>query len=211
MNKWTCAIAAAGLLLGARALPAMAAEFTWASHVESISPGLDVSGNVVDANRSNPHNALGTPADPAENPGELDFYSLGIGGEMVLSFGKPFTAGDAVVFETTFGNRAIYPESVELLVSTDGISFIHVTDLNNLSADTHLVLSDFIAETGPFHFLKLKDKTDPAPFLAGGFDLKADGFDVNAVGVTAIPLPSATWSALGLLGALGARKRLHRA
>jgi hypothetical protein len=189
---------------------AQAANFTWATNVVSTDQGKDVSGNDVAANRSNSANALGDPSAAPQNAGELDSFSLGIGGSMVLSFGTPFS-GQVIVYETTFDDRSVYPEATQILVSKDNVTYLPVTIIGNLTPSTTVTLSDFIGDPGPFNFLKLIDMTDPAPFLKDGFDLAADGFDVNAVGVTAaVPVPAAAQAGLVMLCAIAAFRVIRR-
>jgi hypothetical protein len=208
MNKVLLAcVGASALTLGLVAPRTASAASNYATTVESHTQGLKFSGLPVDADRSNPLNALGDPSALPVNPGELDFYSLGLGGELILSFGSSFNRDDAVVFETTFGDRAAYPESADISVSNDlGGPWTFVRNIKNTESGVSFKISDYIGAGGDFKYMRFVDTTNGAD----DHDRNADGFDVNAVGVTVIPLPSAAWAGLGLLGTLGAARIRRR-
>jgi hypothetical protein len=145
-------------------------------------------------NRDNPSNALGEPDDK--------FLSLGLGGMADFTFGQTFT-GPGASYEITFGNRAGHLESAEVFAGIGG-DFAKVGDVDNASA------AGFVFNfAGIFDTLRL---VDSSPFVKG-----RDGYDVDAVGVTAfngpnpgpapVPLPaSVLLLGAGIVG-LGALRR----
>ncbi|MGS4944449.1 VPLPA-CTERM sorting domain-containing protein [Meridianimarinicoccus sp. RP-17] len=123
------------------------------------------NGTVGSSNdRDNPLNALGEPDDK--------FLSLGLGGQADFTFGETFT-GPGASYEITFGNRAGYFESADVFAGIGG-SFSKIGEVDNASA------AGFVFSfAGIFDTLRL---VDTSPFVAG-----RDGYDVDAVGVTALP------------------------
>lgn len=95
---------------------------SWATKVESFSPGSQNMSNVSapNANFGLPEYALG----PAEGT-STDVVSLGDGGSIVLSFAAPIQNGpgwDFVVFENSFSDTFLEFAFVE--VSSDGLNFV---------------------------------------------------------------------------------------
>lgn len=145
-------------------------------------------------NRDNPLNALGAP--------DGKFLSLGLAGQAEFTFGQMFT-GPGASYEITFGNRAGYFESANVFAGANG-AFTQVGAINNVSP------AGFVFSfVGVFDTLRL---VDTSPVFSG-----RDGYDVDAIGVTAlsgpnpgpqpIPLPaSALLLGAGLAG-LGALRR----
>lgn len=155
----------------------------------------------IDPSRSDINNALGAP--------DSEFLSLGLGGAAVFDFGQAFS-GPVSIWETTYdanatpSERAKYPEYAQIYVgntwSTDFSSFSLVAEINNTDYPTTINL------TGSYQYLLIRDVTNLHP------DGKlADGFDVNAVGVTPVPIPGALWLlGSGLLGLFGFRRSALR-
>jgi hypothetical protein len=123
------------------------------------------NGTVGSANdRDSPLNGLGAP--------DSRFMSLGLGGQADFTFGQSFT-GPGVSYEITFGNRGGYFESADVFAGSSG-TFTKVGEIDNVSA-AGLVFNF----GGIFDTLRL---VDTSPFVRG-----RDGYDVDAVGVTALP------------------------
>lgn len=157
---------------------------------------FDRNGAVVGNadNRNTPGNALGEP--------DQKFFSLGLGGQADFTFGQLFT-GPGESYEITFGNRTGYTETADVFVGLGG-DFTFVTAINNASP------SAFVFNfPGVFDTLRL---VDTSPFVSG-----RDGYDVDAVGVTAfngpvpgpqpIPLPASVLLLGAGLAGLGALRR----
>jgi len=89
----------------------------WADEVVSY----DNNGTVItDTRRTDPKKALGE----AQDADDYNFYSLGLGGELILKFNNVIINGDGddiKVYETTFNNSscAQYPEYIEVYASQD--------------------------------------------------------------------------------------------
>lgn len=178
-----------------------ATTYTYATDIRWDN-GLNATPSSVIGSRYNQTSALG-------NPDSL-FLSLGVRGIAVFDFGVEFNTS-AIIFETTYGDRTrnfetakVYAinssynfaglNSVNGAASISTAGFTLLGSINNLSEVTLVGMPT----TDLFRYLLLQD-------TSGG----GDGFDVNAVGVTAVPEPSS----LLLLGSgivglvLCARKR----
>lgn len=137
-------------------------------------------------------------ADPSAALGANDgaFVSLGFGGSLVLGFSTPFRAVGQV-FEITFNNPANHRESADLYVG-NGAGWTLVGSLKN-------TLSLAFNFAGVFTQLKLVDTSNSrgATF---------DGFDVDAVSVSPVPVPAAgLMLGAALLGLGSLRRRAKRA
>ena len=147
----------------------------------------------TDPARTNPENALGEPDDL--------FLSLGEGGWIILEFDFPFTA-NAIVFETTYGNRENWLETADVFVAKEPEDFEFVAEINNLFPGTIINLPN-----STFNYLKIVDTT----LLNDGHP--GDGFDLNSVAVATTPVPEPATMLLfgtglaGLAGALRKRKK----
>lgn len=170
------AAAAALFAVNAEAATIYATGVTWTNN------GTVGSAN----NRNNPLNALGAP--------DGKFLAIGLLGTADFTFGQTFT-GPGVTYEITFGNRAGYPESANVLAGRNG-QFVQVGTVNNQSG-----AGSVFQFTGVFDTLRLVD-TSGRP--------STDGFDVDAVGVSAVPLPAAGLLLAGALGGLGLSRRKRR-
>jgi hypothetical protein len=189
----------AAAALAASISSASASTITYATLVDWIQ-GV---GAGADPTRSVPANAYGAP--------DGSFLSLGLGGIGIFSFDTPFTGPGSVV-EVTNGSVAGYPESVALYLGTSHASggvtsvgdlvsegFVYLTTISNLVAQSPGIEIPF---DGIFNFLALVDVTSGGP--------STDGFDVDAVGVSAVPLPAAGLLGLAGLGLLGGIKAFGR-
>lgn len=162
----------------------------YASGVNWTNNGTVKSHN----NRDEKLNALGEP--------DGNFLSLGLGGQADFTFGQFFT-GPGESYEITFGKRKGYEEFARVYVGFDNV-FEFVGTINNASA------SAFVFNfQGVFDTLRL---VDISPIVKG-----RDGYDVDAIGVTAyngpvpapqpIPLPASVLLLGAGIAGLGALRR----
>ena len=190
-------IAVAGALALTTAASAGAATLTYATTIEAQRGTVD---KVTADGRENKNNALGAPDDL--------FYAMGFGGTAVLGFGETFYK-DATVWEVTFepGISGDHDEAVDVFVgssyladSFDLSSFTFVGTINNKLAQGGQTLS---FSGGPFSYLALVDVTKTLFPATSSFD----GFDLNAVGVSPVPLPAGGLLLLTAIGGLAAARR----
>ncbi len=140
----------------------------WADEVISS----DQNGSAVATSRSNPGSALGV----AEDNDTINFYSLGMGGELILRFDNTIwneAGNDLEVFETSFGSPdcTAYPEHVQVFASQNGVDWL---ELDTQCQDENLQFDLGTLEWATY--VKLVDKSDLDYFVKGG-----DGFDVDGV------------------------------
>ncbi len=161
-------------------------------------------GAGVAANRKVQTNALGTPQF-----GNIDFLSLGLGGQAIFGFGTAFNR-EVRIWETTWGNhtrQSAHDERVRIFVGNtgefDATDWVSIGELWNIQddADSRNGAAKAIAGSNSYRFVKLVD-ISPRPGSSG------DGFDVNAIGVRPVPEP-ATISGLAVAaaGLVAARRR----
>ena len=122
------------------------------------------------------------------------FVSLGLGGSIVLSFAEPFRA-IGKVFEVTYGNPRFQPESADVYVG-NGTTWTLVASIKNYLATT-------FAAKGKFTQIKIVDTTT--------HNSSFDGWDLDAVAVSPVPVPAAGLMLGGALLGLGSlRRRVKR-
>lgn len=143
-----------------------------AARVVESRQGKTKSGQAVQAIRSNPEQALGTPEPVVDNV--VNFYSLGFGGEITLEFDQPIANGagpDVRVTEATWHGRTCsgYPESAHVFASQDGLFYSY------LGKACHSESFD-LGSLSWAKFIRILDDTNPASFPGS-----ADGYDVNGV------------------------------
>jgi hypothetical protein len=115
-----------------------------------------------------------------------------------------------VVYEVTNGSVAAWPEFVDIFVYNSPL--VTLTEVAKSVRNTTAQLGAVFSFSGTWDTLRLVDVTArecSAQSLSctGSTGQGADGFDVDAVGVSVVPLPAAAWLLLGASGALIAAKR----
>ncbi|MDF0553777.1 PEP-CTERM sorting domain-containing protein [Kamptonema sp. UHCC 0994] len=182
------------------AAPSLAGSLTFATNVEQFNEGVGIK----EAFRRNTANALGAPQLNAYSSTK-DFLSLGVGGSAIFSFGTQFT-NKLTLWETTWGDKngkqSAYDEQVEIFASNslDG-TWTRLGLIKNIADGAYNTAEGAsLSFDGVFQYLKLVDKS------AAGSD--RDGFDVNGIGVQAVPEPfTIAGMALGASGMIAARRR----
>jgi hypothetical protein len=165
------------------------ADSAWADSVVSSDQANRLDGSpITDANRTNPAAALG--AADWVNGGDTGFFSLGFGGELILRFAQPVldqVGDDLVFYEATNGT---YPlEVAEVAVSADGVNFVYVGKINNLSADRTSQLDISASGLTQIEYVRITDISDPADFTGSYGSDQPDGYDVDAVRALAADCP----------------------
>jgi hypothetical protein len=138
-------------------------------------------------------------ADAASALGAADksFYSLGLGGEIVLGFDK-LVSGLGSITEVTFA-LPNYFEYANVFTSLDGETWTSIGQASNQFAQAGLALD---GGSDPFQFVKLVD-VSPGKIGSG-----RDGFDIDAIGFeeyvpAPVPLPAAGFLLIGALVGMG--------
>ena len=164
LGNITALVIAANLVLPAQAATPDGAG-PWADAVVTSSQGLMKNGSPVPAIRSNPSSAVGI----AENDTvDGNFFSLGFGGSITLSFDNPMSNGVIVVEATNPG----YPnEQANVELSADGSTWLSA---GSVTQDGSVSMPDGL---GCARFVRITDISDPANFV----DDTADAYDVDGV------------------------------
>jgi hypothetical protein len=174
-----------------------AATMSYATMIDAQRGTID---RVFPGNRANANNALGAP--------DAKFYAMGFGGTAVLGFGTNFDMA-ATAWEVTFqpGLSGDHDEAAEVWVGSSYVngtfnisSFTLVGTINNKLAQSGQTLS---FSGGPFNYLALVDVTKTLFPTSSSFD----GFDLNAVGVSPVPLPAGGLLLLTAIGGLAVARR----
>ena len=149
----------------------------------------DQNGTVVAPDRSDPNAVIGA-ADGI-------FYSLGLGGNLVLDFGEQ-VGSPGMVTEVTFRLEG-YIEKMEIYVSStlDFLAAAVATVSNQSAGLPGGAVVTFSSD--PFRYVKL---VDISPAVKG-----RDGFDVDSISFSPVPVPAAGLLLGGALFGLGALRR----
>ena len=171
-----------------------------AIHYPTSVLSADQNGTSVKASRSDPTAALG----PADGPDAGSFYSLGLGGDLTVGFGKTISGRSEITLtEVTWLPTSSYGEAVDVFAIFGGSETAIGTLTNGQSAS-----GASLSYTGVFDSLRLVDSTGT---LFPGSP-SADGFDIDSIQlvVTAIPTPVAggmLLTGVGILGLARSRRR----
>ena len=195
-------------LIGASALAllaggASAAHLTniqFATSVQASPSGEQANVQCNTASRMDICNTLGAPdGDFAGGVGN-GFFSTANAGSLTFSFGSDFT-GPVYVFEVTGGNVARNVEGLDLVFMGTTAAGLEVKGiLNTQGTKVEGTMSryeiSFDLEGGPFRSVTVYNNSGTE-----------DGFDLDAIGVSPVPLPAAGFMLLAGLGGLAAARR----
>lgn len=194
MTNMRALIAGAAFL--ASAAVANAATFTADSVISTERGACTASAALCASNdRMNVNNAV---------DGSLNsFYSLGLGGEIVLGFSNLVTAASNTItaFEVTFQPKGNHREAADVFALLNGISTF-VGTIFNIGSDGSVNPSS-IATNLTFDSIRLVDVTRREFADSTSYD----GFDVAQVNVAAVPLPAAGLMLMAGLGGFAALRR----
>ena len=166
-------------LIAASGTAASQAAVIYATSVDSYTQGT----GITQASRLVQSKALGQA--------DGKFLSLGLGGEAIFSFGQLFRAPGAIS-EITNGARAGYLEGVKVYGGLGGVFALLGTVTNGAFVNSF----NF---AGTFDQLKLVDVSPNG--------IRRDGYDIDAISVSAIPLPAAGVMLLSALGLVSVARR----
>ncbi len=146
----------------------------FATGVFSFSQGLTRLGTPVNAERSNPENTLGAPngQNPAIYAPVQNFFSLGLGGNVVVEFEVPIANGDGADVKIWESSASVNGERAFIEVSQDGLGYVPVGEIAQTGSVSIPDGMDYI------QFVKITDST---PAASAGNSQVADGYDVDAV------------------------------
>lgn len=184
-------------LLMKKTLLSLALAFAASTGVANAAPvyaqaivSSDQNGTTVAPERSDANAVIGA-ADGV-------FYSLGLGGNLVLDFGVGMASTPGAVSEVTF-NLEGYIERMWVYVSkTLDFSAPAVAYVSNQQAGLPGGATLTFATEG-FRYVKL---VDASPVRAG-----RDGFDVDSISFSPVPVPAAGLMLAGAVAGLGALRR----
>ncbi len=156
--------------------------------------------SAVDLDRSNTANLTGAPEN-TDVQGPINFYSLGMGGEVVVQMSGPICNGpgnDLTVVETTWNFVCSnYPEKARVWASQDLCNWVELTSESNPICHN----GDLDLGCLPWAlYLKIKD-VSPDNYTTDGDGYDIDGVTGNSAGCT-LPTEAglARYAANGFLG-----------
>ncbi|MDG4649183.1 VPLPA-CTERM sorting domain-containing protein [Roseibacterium sp. SDUM158017] len=139
--------------------------------------------------------------------GDDDFFSLGLGGSLVIEFSGAIGTSTSIVEITNGRSNSSHREAMDVFGSNDGISFTRIGTATNETGDavgTRGTLTTIVF-AGSYRYLGFRD------ISASYFNStdSTDGYDIDAISVmpAAVPLPA---SALLLAAGLGGFAALRR-
>jgi hypothetical protein len=159
------------------------AQTYYGHEVYDFNQGPNNLGGSVVASRSNPLLALGQPQNVDIENGNINFVSLGFGGDITLKLQNkievlPITT--LSVYETTWNytNCSIYGERAEVFVSSDNTNY---KSLGTTCLNTNTVFDVSQSNLDSIQYIKIVDISDPQTFSQ--FSFVSDGYDVDGVSV----------------------------
>lgn len=188
-------------------LTAGAVSATTVTATSVTANGLTVATAANTTNRTNLGNAIGASnAFAVGNSVYGGFYSLGIGGSADFHFGTNFSGAGAVV-EVTAGTRHNYLERARVFA-------LNVS--SGLWDDLGVITNGAGGRTDPGNSalalaitlpLRLGDVYSALRLTDMSTGQGRDGFDVDSISVSAVPLPAAGFLLIGAMGGLAALRR----
>lgn len=133
------------------------------------APGKTSKNKPIDPKQASPINALNEPNSKDKS---IRFVSLGIGGQIIVSFNEPVT-GVLNIYESSWTNTTTEKGIVE--VSSDGKNWnpLFKIKYNNDTPNIHEFSYD-LSDIGCIEYVRITDHSSVA----------GNGFDVDAVGAT---------------------------
>lgn len=159
------------------------AQTFYGHEVYSFNQGSNNEGGPVIDSRSNPLLALGQPQNIDIENGNINFVSLGFGGDITLKLQNkievlPITT--LSVYETTYNytNCNIYGETAEIFVSSDNFNF---KSLGTTCLNSNTVFDVSQSNLDSIQYIRIVDISDPQRFSQ--FSFVSDGYDLDGVSV----------------------------
>lgn len=187
----TLLVAGALVVSGAAANAATIFADTVVDYTQGFCTGAALGCDAYDQTRYDENNALGAP--------DGDFTALGFGGSIELTFSAaPFPGGTASTYEITTNRTNGHDEAAEVYAVLNGV----VSPLLGVITNTPSGVGSVIVN-GQFDSILIVDITKSVFANTTSFD----GFDVDAVGISAVPLPATALMLLAGIGGLGMMRR----
>ena len=137
--------------------------------------------------------------------GDDQFFSLGLGGSLVIQFDPKFKGNTSVVEITNGGVSSSHDEKVEIFGSNDGNIFTSLGFADNQSGinDGTRGTKTTISFAGTYAYLGFLDISKAAFPNTGS----TDGFDIDAISVSSVPLPASALLLMAGVAGLGAMRK----
>ncbi|WP_425093881.1 VPLPA-CTERM sorting domain-containing protein [Tropicimonas sp. S265A] len=187
----TLLVAGALVVSGAAANAASIFADTVVDYTQGFCTGGPADCSAYDPTRYDENNALGSP--------DGVFTALGFGGSIEVTFaGAPFPGGTATSYEITTNRNNDHDEAAEIYAVLGGVvSPLLGVITNSPSGESSVIVN------GAFDSILIVDITKT--FF--GSTTSFDGFDVDAIGISAVPLPATALMLLAGVGGLGMMRR----
>jgi hypothetical protein len=166
------------------------AQTYYGHEVYDFNQGLNNLGGAVVDSRSNPQMSLGQPQNIDIESGNINFVSLGFGGNITLKLETKIEVLPTTtlsVYETTWNytNCNIYGERAEVSVSSDNIDF---KSLGTTCLNSNMIFDVSQSNLDSIQYIRIVDISDPLSFSQ--FSFISDGYDLDGVSVfNSGPLP----------------------
>lgn len=166
------------------------AQGSYGYEVCDFNQGLTNNNTNVISERSNPTKALDKPQNFDIENGNINFVSLGFGGDITLKLQNmyPVTVNTNLsIFETTYSytDCDIYGENAQIFVSKDNLNYFY---LGETCLNTNTVFSLYQTGIDSVLYVKIVDVSDVTSF--SNFSFVCDGYDVDGIEIFETgPLP----------------------